>query len=215
VKLFRREIPGALPLLKYFYDNLSEDWLPFLEKEGLLGEPLPDDQLADVSRLRAWPAGQYLVRMASSTNEETRTIVARALRAVGSSTHSDVKHAGLDAVAASFGRGAGGMPFAHAERVRGLVLALYHQALRFPAREDESRYDRKHRYFAAYGTLRGAAVDLCMQFIFWQSKDNESVIGRAERETIANSPDLRGVFEAELEDQSPAGWIPRAVLGAI
>ncbi|WP_028146099.1 hypothetical protein [Bradyrhizobium japonicum] len=100
VKLFRREIPGALPLLRYFYDNLSEDWLPFLEKEGLLGEPLPDDQLADVSQLRAWPAGRYLVRMASSTNEETRTIVARALRAVGSSTHPDVKHAGLDAVAA-------------------------------------------------------------------------------------------------------------------
>src|SRR6266853_1966008 len=38
--------------------------------------------------------------MASSTNEETRTIAARALRAVGSSTHSDVKHAGSDAVAA-------------------------------------------------------------------------------------------------------------------
>lgn len=100
VKLFRREIPGALPLLKYFYDNLSEDWLPFLEREGLLGEPLPDNQLADVSRLRAWPVGQYLVRMASSTNEKTREIVARALRAVGSSTHSDVQHAGLDAVAA-------------------------------------------------------------------------------------------------------------------
>ncbi len=64
VKLFRREIPGALPLLKYFYDNLSEDWLPFLEKEGLLGEPLPDDQLADLSRLRAWPAGQYNISSA-------------------------------------------------------------------------------------------------------------------------------------------------------
>ena len=100
VKVFRREIPGALPLLRYFYENLSEDWLPFLEKEGLLGEPLPDDQLADMSRLRAWPVGQYLVRMASSTSEETRKIVARALREVGSSTHSDVKHAGLDAVAA-------------------------------------------------------------------------------------------------------------------
>jgi len=119
----------------------------------------------------------------------------------------------IDLLASSLGRGAGGMPFAHAERVRGLVLALYHQALRFPAREDESRYDRKHRYFAAYGTLRGAAVDLCMQFIFCQSKDKESVIGRAEREAIANSPEFRGVFEAELEDQSPAGWIPRAVLG--
>lgn len=119
----------------------------------------------------------------------------------------------IDLLAASFGRGAGGMPFAHGERARSLVLALYRLASRFPEPEDESRYDRKHRYFAAHGSLRGAAVDLCMQFIFWQSKDKESVIGRSEREAIANSPDLRGVFEAELEDRSPAGWIPRAVLG--
>jgi hypothetical protein len=119
----------------------------------------------------------------------------------------------IDLLTASFGRGAKGMPFAHAERVRPLVLALYHQAIRCPVREDEARQDRKHRYFAAYQTLRGAAVDLCMQFVFWQSKDKESVIGRAQHEAIANSPDIRGVFEAELEDQSAAGWIPRAVLG--
>lgn len=119
----------------------------------------------------------------------------------------------IDVLASSFGRGAGGMPFAHGERARGLVLALYQPASRLSVREDESRYDRKHRYLAAYGSLRGGAVDLCMQFIFWQSKDKESVIGRSEREAIANSRDLRGIFEGELEDRSPAGWIPRAVLG--
>ena len=100
VKIFRREIPGAIPLQRYFYQNLNEDWLPFLEKEGLLGEPLPDEQMADLSRLRAWPAGQFLVRMASSSREETRKFVARALRAVGSSTHPDVQHDGLEVVAA-------------------------------------------------------------------------------------------------------------------
>ncbi|MET4373307.1 hypothetical protein ABIA99_006029 [Bradyrhizobium sp. LB12.1] len=99
VKIFRREIPGAIPLQRYFYQNLNEDWLPFLEKEGLLGEPLPDEKMADLSRLRTWPAGQFLVRMASSSREETRTIVARALRAVGSSTHPDVQHEGLEVVA--------------------------------------------------------------------------------------------------------------------
>ena len=56
VKIVRREIPGAIPRQRYFYQNLNEDWLPFLEKEGLLGEPLPDEQMADLSRLRAWPA---------------------------------------------------------------------------------------------------------------------------------------------------------------
>lgn len=100
VKIFRNVIPGAIPLQQYFYNNVPETWLPFLEREGLLGEPLPDDQMADVSRLRAWPAGQFLVRMASSGDEKTRMIVIRAVRAVASSTHPDVQHAGLDAVAA-------------------------------------------------------------------------------------------------------------------
>ena len=111
----------------------------------------------------------------------------------------------IDLLASSFGRGAGGMPFAHAQRVRPLVLALYHQAIRLPVREDDTRQDRKHRYLAAYGTLRGAAVDLCMQFVFWQSKDKESVIGRTEQEIDCHSPDLRGVFEAELEDDRRRG----------
>jgi hypothetical protein len=76
-----------------------------------------------------------------------------------------VVRSAIDLLASSFGRGARGMPFVHAEQVRGFVLDLYHQALRFSVREDETRYDRKHRFFAAYGTLRGAAVDLCMQLI--------------------------------------------------
>jgi hypothetical protein len=100
VKVFRREIPGAIPLQRHFYQRLSEEWLPFLEKEGLLGEPIPDEEMADISRLRAWPAGQYLVHMASTGGEETRKVVARVLREVQSSTHPDVQHTGLEAVAA-------------------------------------------------------------------------------------------------------------------
>jgi len=119
----------------------------------------------------------------------------------------------IDLLAATLRRGAEGIPFAHAERVRSLVLALYREANRLPAREDETRLDRKHRYFSAYQTLRGGVVDLCMQFVFWQSKDKNGRIGQKPREAIANSPDIRGILEAELEDKSAAGWIPRAVLG--
>ena len=100
IKLFLREIPGAIQLQQYFYENLTEEWLPFLEKEGLLGEPLPDAQIGTVLRLWAWPVGRYLVRMASSNDAEIRRIVASTLRRVRSSTHPDVQHLGLDVVAA-------------------------------------------------------------------------------------------------------------------
>ena len=41
VKLFEKEIPGALPLQWHFYENLtSEAWLPHLVRRNLIGEPL-------------------------------------------------------------------------------------------------------------------------------------------------------------------------------
>ena len=100
IKRFIREIPGALQLQLHFYNNLTEEWLPYLEKEGLLGEPLPDAQISDVLRLWSWPVGRYLVRMASSNDLATRKIVGRTLRNLKSSTHPDVQRLGLDVIAA-------------------------------------------------------------------------------------------------------------------
>ncbi len=100
IKRFIREIPGAIQLQLYFYDNLSEAWLPYLEAEGLLGEPLPDAQISNVLRLWGWPVGRYLVRMASSKDAGTRKIVERTLRSLKSSTHPDVQRLGLDIIAA-------------------------------------------------------------------------------------------------------------------
>ncbi len=101
IKLFVSEIPGAIQLHGYFYDNLpSDDWLPVLEKAGLLKEPLPDAQAGGGLRLWTWPVGRYLVRMASSNSAATRKIVGRALRTLSSSTHPDVQRFGLDTIAA-------------------------------------------------------------------------------------------------------------------
>ncbi len=89
IKLFVSEIPGAVPIQGYFYENLqSDDWLPFLAKEGLLAEPLPD---AIVLRLWTWPVGRYLIRMAGSPNVGTRKAVADAIRGLKSSSHPDVQ----------------------------------------------------------------------------------------------------------------------------
>jgi hypothetical protein len=101
IKLFVSEIPGAIQLRLYFYENLaSDEWLPFLEAEGLLQEPLPDDQIGGVLRLWAWPVGRYLIRMAASDNAATRAIIGRTLRALKSSTHPDVQRLGLEIIAA-------------------------------------------------------------------------------------------------------------------
>jgi hypothetical protein len=100
IKRFIREIPGAIQLQLYFYENLTEAWLPYLETEGMLGEPLPDAQISSVLRLWGWPVGRYLVRMASSTDAATRNIVERTLRSLKSSTHPDVQRLGLDIIAA-------------------------------------------------------------------------------------------------------------------
>ena len=37
IKRFIREIPGAIQLQLYFYDNLPEAWLPYLEDGGASG----------------------------------------------------------------------------------------------------------------------------------------------------------------------------------
>jgi hypothetical protein len=99
IKLFVSEIPGAVQLHGYFYDNLqSDDWLPWLAKEGLLAEPLPDAQVGNILRLWTWPVGRYLIRMASSSNLATRKAVADAIRALRSSSHPDVHRFGMDIV---------------------------------------------------------------------------------------------------------------------
>jgi hypothetical protein len=116
-------------------------------------------------------------------------------------------------LASALARGADGVTFVQAPLVQALVLALYHRTAALPAPTEAQRGDRKYPYVAAIQTARGAAVDLCVLLVFWQSKDPSSVIGRAPREAFEHSPELRSILEGELADRSAAGWLPRAVLG--
>jgi hypothetical protein len=101
IHLFVNEIPGAVQLQGYFYDNLqSPAWLPHLANEGLLAEPLPDPYGGSVLRLWNWPVGRYLVRMASSDDAATRAQVVQAIRALATSTHPDVHRLGMDVIEA-------------------------------------------------------------------------------------------------------------------
>jgi hypothetical protein len=115
-------------------------------------------------------------------------------------------------LASALSRGADGMPFIHAEAVRAIVMGLYRRIAHSISKNEDERADRKHPYFAALQTVRGAAIDLCVLLLFWQSKDPTSAIGQAPRDTLARAQDIRAIFEEELEDRSPSGWVSRAIL---
>lgn len=115
-------------------------------------------------------------------------------------------------LASALRRGADGVAFVHANTVRTVVLGLYHRVARLPVTDQDARVDRKHPYFAALQTARGAAIELCVLFLFWQSKDPASTIGQAPQEALARAPDISAIFEMELRDRSPSGWIQRAIL---
>jgi hypothetical protein len=116
-------------------------------------------------------------------------------------------------LASALRRGADGVAFVHADTVRMIVLGLYRRVAHFSALNKDMRVDRNHPNFAALRTARGAAIDLCVLLLFWQSKDPASSIGQAPRDALARAPDVRAIFEMELQDRSPSSWIPRAILG--
>lgn len=101
---FVKEIPGALPLLWHFFNQLkTPDWLPHLARHNLLAAPtLPPDEDAEGEGLllRQWPAGRYLLRMAKSLDSETRALIVQALRDADTSQNPDVQQMGMEVLAA-------------------------------------------------------------------------------------------------------------------
>lgn len=120
---------------------------------------------------------------------------------------------GIEWLAAALRLGAKGVPFAYGERVQALVLALYRRVTELPASPEHQHQDHRHPYLDAIQNTRGAAIDLCVLLIFWLSKNPHTTMGHAPRESLAYSPEVRSILEAELQDRTPSGWIPRAILG--
>jgi hypothetical protein len=102
VSIFIKEIPGSLPLLWHFFNQLqTPDWIPHLAKRNLLAAPSnPDDVVTERLLLGQWPAGRYLLRMAQSGDPTAVPGVVAALRNVFASTHADVRQMGLEILAA-------------------------------------------------------------------------------------------------------------------
>jgi hypothetical protein len=100
--LFVKEIPGSLPLLWHFFNQLqTADWIPHLAKRNLLAAPSnPDDIAAGDLLLRQWPAGRYLLCMAQTGDAAAVPHIVDALCRVFPSTHADVRKMGMEILAA-------------------------------------------------------------------------------------------------------------------
>jgi hypothetical protein len=101
IALFVKEIPGSLPLLWHFFNQLrTPDWIPHLAKRNLLAAPSnPDDIASGDLLLRQWPAGRYLLRMAQSGDAAAVPDIVEALRRIFPSTHADVRQMGMEILA--------------------------------------------------------------------------------------------------------------------
>ena len=78
------------------------------------------------------------------------------------------RKAAIELLASGLRRGADGIPFEHAEHVQALILELYRGAPRQPDTENFEESYRSFPHFGAQSTSRGAAVELCVLFIFWR-----------------------------------------------
>jgi len=101
VKLFAKEIPGAMQLQWYFFRSITTgDWLEPLMRQGLLGEPPRFTEEGEGRLYGEWPAGDYLLRMAGSDDARTRQRVIAALQAVAEADHPDILSGGITILAA-------------------------------------------------------------------------------------------------------------------
>ncbi|VVC84267.1 hypothetical protein [Sideroxydans sp. CL21] len=120
---------------------------------------------------------------------------------------------GAELLQAGLGRGAEGISFQYADLVQSLVFGLLDQAPQQPELNDFEERFQRDAYFGAAATLRGAAVELCLFYVFWLSKLRESPFANAPQDAFANMPRLQTALEKQLADKSPDGRIPRAILG--
>lgn len=99
------------------------------------------------------------------------------------------------------------------ERIQRLVIWL-HATL--STAELPARFGRSYlndRYSAARSTERGLAVELCVSFILWCSRNDGARSRSLSRVTLGRMTNLQQLLDAELADRSPKGVIPRAIIG--
>lgn len=121
--------------------------------------------------------------------------------------------AGAELLQAGLRRGEEGIAFQFIDLVQPLVLGLLDQAPQQPELKDFEDRFKRDAYYGAAATLRGAAVELCILYVFWLNKHQESPIAIAPQDAFSNMHILRTALEKQLTNMSIDGRIPRAILG--
>ena len=113
----------------------------------------------------------------------------------------------------SLRQGRQGVPYSHAATILMIVQRLFRDAPRTPLAGDFEQNFRRQPYFSAEQSLWGSAIELCVLFVFWSSKHEVSAVSQNPRSAFESLPEIRGMLEEALADVSPAGRIPRAIVG--
>ena len=68
-------------------------------------------------------------------------------------------------------------------------------------------------YFGATSTSRGAALELCIQLLYWLSKNPDTAVGKDPNNAFTALPEIRAILDVEIARTGADGRIPRAVIG--
>jgi len=120
--------------------------------------------------------------------------------------------AACDLLEGGFRSGRGHLQLVNHDQVLGLVLDAFALGRRTIEIEDFDNKFENHRFYTARETLRGKAVELAILFVIWANPDAQ-VTGEGRPATISAEPRIAHALEQQLQDRSPDGRIPRAVIG--
>jgi hypothetical protein len=105
------------------------------------------------------------------------------------------------------------LSFERADAIESLITILFELSPHQPTAQDfESGFER-HPAFTAAQSLWGSAIELCLIFIWWQSRQESSPIQKEPRQAFQLLPRIAALLEQSLGDRSTWGRIPRVLLG--
>ncbi|QQO33230.1 hypothetical protein JJC00_32655 [Bradyrhizobium diazoefficiens] len=110
-------------------------------------------------------------------------------------------------------RGAAGIPYEHAPVVLKIINCVFNYVPRIPHTQDFEANFWKHPYFSSEQSIWGSTIELLVLFVFWSSKFAEADFAEEPRSALERLPEIRGLLETALSEQSDVGRIPRAIMG--
>ena len=106
-----------------------------------------------------------------------------------------------------------GITLDEAPQIEGIITTFFEAAPHQPSSRDFEKEFSKHPAFTAGQPLWGSATELCLNYIWWHSRQPASPVAKEPRSALDLLPQIASLLERGLEDQSLWGRIPRAVLG--